>query len=404
MSVNPPKAMIALEGYQSGHYEQGIGYKYFVPSKIDDEWTWSAPAINRLLEKASLRLGELNSYSRLVPNIDLFIQLHVTKEAVLSSRIEGTQTHIDEALMPQSEVREERRNDWQEVRNYVDAINDAIGNLDRLPISSRLIRSTHRILLNSVRGEHKMPGEYRSSQNWIGGNTIADARFIPPHNQLVGELMGDLEKFLNNPNINVPDLVKIAIAHYQFETIHPFLDGNGRIGRLLITLFMVQQKILDKPLLYLSTYFEKRKDLYYDNLNMVRVKNDMLHWIKYFLVGVEQTATLAVQTLTRVIQFKEDVEKHIRKHYGRRSSNAILLIHRLLQNPVMMVEDAVKECGVSYKTANEIVKMLCEDGLLVESTGQSRNRIFSFKPYIDVFAGEKSTSFADEGFGAMELI
>lgn len=396
--------MIALEDYQSGHYEQGIGYKYFVPSKIDDEWTWSDPAINRLLEKASLRLGELNSYSRLVPNIDLFIQLHVTKEAVLSSRIEGTQTHIDEALMPQSEVREERRNDWQEVRNYVDAINDAIGNLDRLPISSRLIRSTHRILLNSVRGEHKMPGEYRSSQNWIGGNTIADARFIPPHNQLVGELMGDLEKFLNNPNINVPDLVKIAIAHYQFETIHPFLDGNGRIGRLLITLFMVQQKILDKPLLYLSTYFEKRKDLYYDNLNMVRVKNDMLHWIKYFLVGVEQTATLAVQTLTRVIQFKDDVEKHIQKHYGRRSSNAILLIHRLLQNPVMMVEDAVKECGVSYKTANEIVKMLCEDGFLVEFTGQSRNRIFSFESYIDVFAGEKTTSFADEGFGAMELI
>lgn len=404
MSVNPPKAMIALEDYQSGHYEQGIGYKYFVPTKIDDEWTWSDPAINRLLEKASLRLGELNSYSRLVPNIDLFIQLHVTKEAVLSSRIEGTQTHIDEALMPQSEVREERRNDWQEVRNYVDAINDAIGNLDRLPISSRLIRSTHRILLNSVRGEHKMPGEYRSSQNWIGGNTIADARFIPPHNQLVGELMGDLEKFLNNPNINVPDLVKIAIAHYQFETIHPFLDGNGRIGRLLITLFMVQQKILDKPLLYLSTYFEKRKDLYYDNLNMVRVKNDMLHWIKYFLVGVEQTATLAVKTLTRVIQFKDDVEKHIRKHYGRRSSNAILLIHRLLQNPVMMVEDAVKECGVSYKAANEIVKMLCEDGFLVEFTGQSRNRIFTFEPYIGVFVGENSINFADEGFGAKELI
>ena len=187
------KTMIALENYQSGHYELGTGYKYFVPSMINDEWTWNDPAINRLLEKASLRLGELNSYSRLVPNIDLFIQLHVTKEAVLSSRIEGTQTHMDEALLPQSEVREERRNDWQEVRNYVDAINDAIGNLDRLPISSRLIRSTHKILLNSVRGEHKMPGEYRTSQNWIGGNAIADARFIPPHHQLVGDLMGDLK-------------------------------------------------------------------------------------------------------------------------------------------------------------------------------------------------------------------
>ena len=302
--------MIRLEDYKSGHIEQGIGYKYFVPSLINDEWTWQDASINTLLEKASLRLGELNSFSRLVPNIDLFIQLHVTKEAVLSSRIEGTQTHMDEALLPQTEVQEERRNDWQEVRNYVDAINDAIANLDRLPISSRLIRSTHKILLNSVRGEHKLPGEYRTSQNWIGGNSISDARFIPPHHQLVGELMGDLEKFLNNPNTHVPDLVKIAIAHYQFETIHPFLDGNGRIGRLLITLYMVQEKILAQPLLYLSTYFEKRKDLYYDNLNLVRVNNDMTHWIKYFLVGVEQTASLASQTLSNILRFKEDIEMY----------------------------------------------------------------------------------------------
>lgn len=377
--------MIQLEDYKSGHVEQGIGYKYFVPSLINDEWTWQDASINTLLEKASLRLGELNSFSRLVPNIDLFIQLHVTKEAVLSSRIEGTQTHMDEALLPQTEVQEERRNDWQEVRNYVDAINDAIANLDRLPISSRLIRSTHKILLNSVRGEHKLPGEYRTSQNWIGGNSISDARFIPPHHQLVGELMGDLEKFLNNPNTHVPDLVKIAIAHYQFETIHPFLDGNGRIGRLLITLYMVQEKILAQPLLYLSTYFEKRKDLYYDNLNLVRVNNDMTHWIKYFLVGVEQTASLASQTLSNILRFKEDIENHVRANYGRRSTNAILLIHQLMKNPVVTVDDAARLCDISYKSANEIIKLLCADGYLVESTGQSRNRLFHFKPYTDIF-------------------
>ncbi len=377
--------MIRLEDYKSGHIEQGIGYKYFVPSLINDEWTWQDASINTLLEKASLRLGELNSFSRLVPNIDLFIQLHVTKEAVLSSRIEGTQTHMDEALLPQTEVQEERRNDWQEVRNYVDAINDAIANLDRLPISSRLIRSTHKILLNSVRGEHKLPGEYRTSQNWIGGNSISDARFIPPHHQLVGELMGDLEKFLNNPNTHVPDLVKIAIAHYQFETIHPFLDGNGRIGRLLITLYIVQEKILAQPLLYLSTYFEKRKDLYYDNLNLVRVNNDMTHWIKYFLVGVEQTASLASQTLSNILRFKEDIENHVRANYGRRSTNAILLIHQLMKNPVVTVDDAARLCDISYKSANEIIKLLCADGYLVESTGQSRNRLFHFKPYTDIF-------------------
>ena len=378
--------MIRLENYKSGHIEQGVGYKYFVPSLINDEWTWQDTTINNLLEKASLRLGELNSFSRLVPNIDLFIQLHVTKEAVLSSRIEGTQTHIDEALLPQTEVQEERRNDWQEVRNYVDAINDAIANLDRLPISSRLIRSTHKILLNSVRGEHKLPGEFRTSQNWIGGNSISDARFIPPHHQLVGDLMGDLEKFLNNPDTNVPDLIKIAIAHYQFETIHPFLDGNGRIGRLLITLYMVQEKILAQPLLYLSTYFEKRKDLYYDNLNSVRVNNDMTHWIKYFLVGVEQTAALASQTLSNILEFKDNIENHVRTSYGRRSTTTILLIHHLMQNPVVTVDDAARLCDISYKSANEIVKLLCTDGYLVESTGQSRNRLFKFKPYTDIFA------------------
>ena len=378
--------MIRLEDYKSGHIEQGIGYKYFVPSLINDEWTWQDTSINALLEKASLRLGELNSFSRLVPNIDLFIQLHVTKEAVLSSRIEGTQTHMDEALLPQTEVQEERRNDWQEVRNYVDAINDAIANLDRLPISSRLIRSTHKILLNSVRGEHKLPGEFRTSQNWIGGNSISDARFIPPHHQLVGDLMGDLEKFLNNPDTNVPDLIKIAIAHYQFETIHPFLDGNGRIGRLLITLYMVQEKILAQPLLYLSTYFEKRKDLYYDNLNSVRVNNDMTHWIKYFLVGIEQTAALASQTLSNILRFKDEIEYHARANYGRRSPTAILLIHQLMQNPVVTVDDAARLCNISYKSANDIVKLLCTDGYLVESTGQSRNRLFKFKPYTDIFA------------------
>ena len=378
--------MIRLENYKSGHIEQGIGYKYFVPSLINDEWAWQDTTINNLLEKASLRLGELNSFSRLVPNIDLFIQLHVTKEAVLSSRIEGTQTHIDEALLPQTEVQEERRNDWQEVRNYVDAINDAIANLDRLPISSRLIRSTHKILLNSVRGEHKLPGEFRTSQNWIGGNSISDARFIPPHHQLVGDLMGDLEKFLNNPDTHVPDLIKIAIAHYQFETIHPFLDGNGRIGRLLITLYMVQEKILAQPLLYLSTYFEKRKDLYYDNLNSVRVNNDMTHWIKYFLVGVEQTAALASQTLSKILEFKDNIENHARANYGRRSTTAILLIHHLMQTPVVTVDNAAQLCNISYKSANEIIKLLCTDGYLVESTGQSRNRLFKFKPYTDIFA------------------
>ena len=210
--------MIQLEKYTSGFFQKSTtGYEYFIPAKINDKWTWQDPQLSQLLEKAAMRLGELNSFSKLVPNIDLFIQLHVAKEAVISSRIEGTRTHIDEALMEEVEIAPERKNDWKEVNNYIKSLNEAIEQLENLPISSRLIRQTHKILLDSVRGEYKLPGEFRASQNWIGGTSLADATFIPPHQDFVGECMNDLESFIHNDEINVPDLIKIAIAHYQFE-------------------------------------------------------------------------------------------------------------------------------------------------------------------------------------------
>lgn len=385
--------MIEIEKFTSGHYEQSYEYKYFVPNRVDDDWAWSDAGINNLLEKAAVKLGELNSFSRLVPNIDLFIQLHVAKEAVVSSKIEGTQTKMDEALLPISEVEPERRNDWTEVNNYIRAINHAISELESLPISSRLIKSTHRILLDGVRGTHKLPGEYRTSQNWIAGVSLADAKFIPPHQDLVNPLMGDLENFLNNDTISLPALIKIAIAHYQFETIHPFLDGNGRIGRLLITLFLVKEKLLEKPLLYLSTYFEKRKDVYYDNLSNIRTKNDLAHWIKYFLIGVEQTATQAVNSLSEVLRLKENCEKLIRETYGRRSSSAIRLLYALLKNPYTTVDEAATVCGLTYKSANDLVKKMYDDGIVSEATKQSRNRLFVFQKYLNIFEKE---SISDE--------
>jgi len=273
---------ISIEHFKAGRWEKGMGFKSFVPNPINNQWTWENGELNTLLEKASAKLGELNSFSRLVPNIDLFIQLHVAKEAVISSRIEGTQTNIDEALLPESEVNPGRRNDWKEVNNYMRALNEATIALEKLPLSSRLLRKTHKILLDGVRGEHKLPGEFRNSQNWIGGNSISDATFIPPAKHHVEDLMSDLEKFLHNQEVKVPSIIKAGIAHYQFETIHPFLDGNGRIGRLLITLFLISQGMLNKPLLYLSIYFEKNKGLYYDNLMAVRERNNMLQWLKYF--------------------------------------------------------------------------------------------------------------------------
>ncbi len=380
--------MIELEKYEAGHFERQSGYKYFVPNKINDEWIWKTPIINRLIEKAAIKLGELNSFARLVPNIDLFIQLHVTKEAVISSRIEGTQTKMNEALLPIEEIRPERKNDWQEVNNYIRAINEAIVDLEKLPISSRLLKNTHHILLQSVRGEHKLPGTYRTSQNWIGGNSLADAVFIPPTHQLVNELMGDLEIFLNNDEINVPALVRIAIAHYQFETIHPFLDGNGRIGRLMITLYLVSEGILDKPLLYLSLYFEKNKNLYYDNLSRVRTHNDMLQWIKYFLVGIEQTATLAVDTLSNILKLKESLENEMRSTLGRRSSSALNLLTALFKEPIITIDQAAKICKLSYKAANDLVTKMQESKYLKEVTGQSRNRIFIFEPYLNIFGND----------------
>lgn len=376
---------IQLEDYQSGQYKPGYEYRYFLPSDINDEWVWQAPQLNLLLEKAAVKLGELNSFARLVPNIDLFIRLHVTKEAVVSSRIEGTQTNMQEAVLSEAEILPEHRNDWYEVQNYVRALNQAIDDLKTLPLSSRLLKQTHAILLKSVRGEHKLPGEFRSSQNWIGGHSLADATFIPPHHQHVNDLMSDLEHFLRNQDIQVPALIRVAIAHYQFETIHPFLDGNGRIGRLLITLFLVSEGILEKPLLYLSSYFEKNKGLYYDNLMVVRDKSDMLQWLKYFLVGIAQTATVAVSTLSRIIALKADLERDLPINFGRRAANAQHLLNALFRQPAISIEDAQKICGTSYKAANDLVALMCKHGILHEITGQTRNRMFIFSAYLAIF-------------------
>jgi Fic family protein len=378
--------MSTLESFKSGHFEKSLGYKYFVPSDINKQWSWHDTSLNTLLEKASIKLGELNSFARLVPNIDLFIQLHVTKEAVVSSRIEGTQTNIDEALLPVEEISPERRNDWQEVHNYSKALNEAIEQLQKLPLSSRLLRQAHKTLLEGVRGEHKLPGEFRSSQNWIGGASLIDAVYIPPAHHYVHPLISDLESFLHNEDIHVPALIRIGIAHYQFETIHPFLDGNGRIGRLLITLYLVSEHILDKPLLYLSAFFEKNKSLYYDNLTRVRDKNDLLHWLKYFLIGVEETATNAVQTLSAVLRLKQELEHSIQQKLGRRSHSGLKLLTYLFKDPVVTVKKVEAVCTLSKKAANELVSIFEASGWLRKIGTSERYRSFIFEPYLRLFA------------------
>ncbi len=377
--------MINIENFKSGVQMQGFGYKFFSPEKINQKWFWTDSKLNRLLEKASFELGQLNSFAKLVPNIDLFIHLHITKEAVVSSKIEGTQTHFDEAFLQKENIIPERKDDWQEVRNYTEALNYAINELKKLPVSSRLILKTHEILMQGVRGENKTPGEYRRSQNWIGGASLADATFIPPDHNHLPELISDLEFFLHNEDLEIPALIKAAIIHYQFETIHPFLDGNGRIGRLLITLFLVEKKILNMPLLYPSNYFEKNKNLYYDNLTRVRTHNDMLQWIKYFLAGIEETAKQASNTLAEVIELKRQTEALLQEHAGKRIRVGIILLNHLLEQPLVSIKEVQKACSLSGKAAGDLVNLFQGLGLLKEFTGNFRNRIFMFEKYLSLF-------------------
>ena len=330
-------------------------------------------------------MGQLNSFAKLVPNVDLFIHLHITKEAVVSSKIEGTQTHFDEAFLQIENVTPERKDDWQEIQNYTEALNTAIEELKTLPISSRLILKTHQTLLQGVRGEKKTPGEYRRSQIWIGGKSLSDAVFIPPHHEDLSELMSDLENFIHNENIEIPLLIKAAIVHYQFETIHPFLDGNGRIGRLIIPLFLIEKNVLTKPLLYLSSYFEKEKNLYYENLTRVRTHNDMTQWIKYFLVGVAQTARQSAETLGNIISLKAQHEQIIQTQFGKRLKSGFVLHNYLLMQPLVTVKEVQMACNLSPKAAGDLTNIFVEKHMLQEYTGQSRNRIFAYKPYLDLF-------------------
>lgn len=373
-----------FETFKAGAWKPRYQYKSFEPVPVNHEWTWEDARINALLEQANRALGELNAFSLIVPDIDLFIEMHVVKEAQTSSRIEGTQTGIDEALMPEEDIRPEKRDDWREVRNYIDAVNVAIDELKTLPLSNRLLKQTHEILMNGVRGEHKQPGEFRTSQNWIGGSSLADAVFIPPHPDGVAELMSDLEKFWHNEAITVPHLVRIAISHYQFETIHPFLDGNGRIGRLLIPLYLVSNGLLAKPSLYLSDFFERNRASYYDALMRVRVSNDLIHWVRFFLAGVAETATKGRDVFRQILSLRTEVE-HAVLGLGKRAHTARAALNVLYKTPLVSSADLERALEISTPTANTLIRELIRVGVLEEITGQRRGRIYAFDRYLKLF-------------------
>lgn len=374
--------------FKAGNYQSQGSYKAFIPEKVNQNIELKDPRIPLLLAEAMRYLGELNAYSQLVPDIDFFIKMHVAKEATISSRIEGTRTDIEDAVKSKEEIGPEDRDDWEEVQNYIKAINYAVGRLKDLPLSLRLVNETHQILLSGVRGYSKTPGEIRKSQNWISGSgmDINTAAFVPPPAPLVPELLSDLQNFWHNKDLLIPDLVRIAITHYQFETIHPYLDGNGRIGRLLITLQLVDSKILKVPALYFSDYLESNRSSYFDSLDRVRQSNDIEQWVRFFLSGVAETAKDAKDTLSKVVELRADYIDRIEKGIGiRRAANAKALLPHLFARPIVSVSDVEKTLGVVGQTANVLVDDLVKIGLLSEVTGKQKNRIFVLNEYLDLF-------------------
>lgn len=373
-----------MKNFKSGRYIQQGHYKSFQPELISRPWVLDNMELIQLLGQADRELGRLDMYSDYIPNLDIFIRMHVVKEATQSSKIEGTRTNMEEALLEKEDVALDKRDDWEEVQNYVAAMNDAIARMKTLPFSSRLIRETHAILLQGVRGKHKQPGEFRESQNWIGGASIADAVFVPPVHTSINELMGDIEQFVHDERHYFPELLKIALVHYQFETIHPFLDGNGRVERLMITLYLVSKGILKQPVLYLSDFFERNRSLYYDNLMRVREKNDLQQWFKFFLVGIIETAKSGIVTFDNILKLQKQVEASLQT-LGSRAANAQKVVQYLYQSPVVDAAKVGEVAGISPASAYKLIADLEQLEILKEITGGKRGKLYLFSSYIQFF-------------------
>ena len=364
-----------------------VGYKSFVPAKLppnppiqyDDE-------LQGLLSLADRKLGRLDGVTQILPNPELFVAMYVKKEAVLSSQIEGTQAAFVDVLSTEyNQADDQRHDDVKEVINYVDAMNWGLEQLASFPLSLRLIRNIHARLIHNTRGANKNPGEFRTSQNWIGpaGCTLNTATFVPPTVPDMNVALGDLELFIHQEDF-IPALVKIAMIHAQFETIHPFLDGNGRMGRLLITFWLCQQNILTKPLLYLSFYFKKNRAEYYDRLMAVRKNGDWENWIKFFLRGIAEVSDEATESARAILKIKEDATNALYKKDGT-NSNYQRLLNYLFEQPFIKRSDVEQYLDVSNPTAGSILEVFCQMNILVDCTpDKARNKMYAFGKYLDI--------------------
>jgi len=387
--------MKAHPATRSGRYiQQPQGYKAFIPEGLPPEPPiLMDPEMWMLLSQSDRALGRLDGSIELLPNPDLFVFMYVRKEAVLSSQIEGTQASLIDVLEFEAQALEPGRpNDVAEVVNYVDAMNYGLERLKELPLSLRLIREIHEKLLTGVRGSERSPGEFRRSQNWIGSpgaNGLAKAMFVPPPPHEMNETLDNLEKFFHDDQ-PMPLLIKVGLIHAQFETVHPFLDGNGRIGRLLITFLLCEKGILKLPLLYLSYFFKRHRSEYYDRLQAIRDNGDWEGWLKFFLRGIYEVAKEATETARKIVNLREAHRALVTERLGRGASKALLVLEVLYYRPIISVHAAMKATKLSYANTNRLVKDLCNLGLLLELTGQKRNRRFSYEPYLSLFRDTES--------------
>jgi Fic family protein len=348
---------------------------------MDDE-------ILALISQADRALGRLDGSIQTLPAPDLFVFMYIRKEAVFSSQIEGTQSSLDDVLEAEAQVfNPQRPGDVNEVLNYVKALRFGLERLSELPVSVRLIREIHERLLEGTRGMERNPGELRNTQNWIGptGSTLNEATFIPPPPDAVPQLLGQLESFLHKTD-PMPSLIKIGLAHAQFETIHPFLDGNGRMGRLLITFLLCERKILHQPVLYLSHHLKRYRNQYYDLLQNIRDNGNWEDWIKFFLSAVAEVSQEATQTARRIVSLREEHRGIITENFGRTAANGIKVLEQLFSHPIISVNDLAKQTNISFTAANQLMRRFIEHHILTEMTGHTRNRQFRYRPYIDLFA------------------
>ncbi len=379
---------------RAGRYvNQPTGYRAFVPRPLPPQPTIELGAeLQVLLSQADRALGRLDGSIQTLPDPDMFVYMYVRKEAVLSSQIEGTQSSLQDVLAAEAKVLAPNRpQDVDEVVNYVTAMNYGLARLEEFPLSTRLIREIHGKLLEGVRGSQLTPGEVRTSQNWIGpaGCTLNEALFVPPPPHEVPQQLTELERYLHTDS-QLPLLVKIGLAHAQFETIHPFLDGNGRVGRLLITFLLCQQKVLTKPVLYLSHYFKRHRQAYYEHLQAIRDEGAWEQWLNFFLHGVVEVSQQATETARRILDLRENHRHTITEELGRAAGNGYRVLEYLYEHPIVSVTQVQNVIGTTFPAANDLVSKLVECGILREFTGRSRNRRFAYEGYIELFHEDES--------------